>query len=204
MKAAPPFDLTTAASQSLAISNRITIYLLDNLDAQAWRAEPPGGKGRTAAAIFAHIHNVRVMWLKSAAKGSKIPEPLDREKVTVPQARKALAESAAAVEALADAALKSDGRIRGFKPDAAAFIGYLIAHDSHHRGQISQLARQVGFPISQSANFGMWEWGKRWDNPHRDRATRFPHRFQGTGVRGVSGRLSHQRSRAPRTMYSNR
>ena len=79
----------------------------------------------------------------------------------MPQARKGLADSETALEALVGAALKSDGRIRGFKPDAAAFIGYLIAHDAHHRGQITQLARQVGFPISQSAMFGMWEWGKR-------------------------------------------
>ena len=145
--------------RALAINSRITDYLVENLDAQAWRAEPPGGKGRTVAAIVAHIHNVRVMWLKMA-KG-KIPAQLDRLTVTVPQARKALSESHAALEGLIEASLKSDGRIRGFKPDAAAFIGYLMAHDAHHRGQISQLARQVGFPISQSAMFGMWEWGKR-------------------------------------------
>jgi hypothetical protein len=32
------------------------------------------------------MHNVRVMWLTSAAKGSKIPNQLDRAKVTAPQA----------------------------------------------------------------------------------------------------------------------
>jgi hypothetical protein len=35
----------------------------------AWNAEPPGGKGRTIAAIAAHMHNVRHMWLVAAAKG---------------------------------------------------------------------------------------------------------------------------------------
>jgi len=160
-KPSVPFEPVTAMLRALAINNRITDYLVENLDTGAWRAEPPGGKGRTVAAIVAHIHNVRVMWLKSAAKGSKIPAQLDRATVTVPQARKALSESHAALERLLESSLKSDGRIHGFKPDAAAFIGYLIAHDAHHRGQISQLARQVGFPISQSAMFGMWEWGKR-------------------------------------------
>ncbi len=156
---AAPFEPIAAILRALTINNRITDYLVQNLDAKAWRAEPPGGKGRNVAAIVAHIHNVRVMWLK-AAKG-KVPAQLDRLTVTVPQARKGLAESHAALEQLVDAALKSDGRIHGFKPDVAAFIGYLIAHDAHHRGQISQLARQVGCPISQSAMFGMWEWGKR-------------------------------------------
>jgi uncharacterized damage-inducible protein DinB len=39
------------------------------------------------------------------------------------------------------ASLKGDGRIKGCKPDAASFLGYLIAHDAHHRGQISMLDR---------------------------------------------------------------
>lgn len=158
-KTAAPFDPVTAMLRALTINNRITDFLVKNLDARAWRAEPPGGKGRNVAAIVAHIHNVRVMWLK-AAKG-KVPAQLDRATITVAQARKGLVESHVAVEQLVEAALKSDGRIHSFKPDAAAFIGYLIAHDAHHRGQICQLARQVGFPVSQSVMFGMWEWGKR-------------------------------------------
>jgi uncharacterized damage-inducible protein DinB len=43
----------------------------------------------------------------------------------------------------------------------AGFIGYLIAHDAHHRGQIAMLARQLGYPLPQKAMFGMWEWGSR-------------------------------------------
>ena len=45
------------------------------------------------AAIVSHMHNVRVMWLKTAAKDSKIPDQLVKEKVTPSQARKALEES---------------------------------------------------------------------------------------------------------------
>jgi uncharacterized damage-inducible protein DinB len=56
-------------------------------------------------------------------------------------------------------ALASGGRVKGFKPDVLSFLGYLIAHDSHHRGQITMLARQLGNPISQKSMFGMWEWG---------------------------------------------
>jgi uncharacterized damage-inducible protein DinB len=51
--------------------------------------------------------------------------------------------------------------VKGFKPDVAGFVGYLIAHDAHHRGQISMLARQVGHPLSKKTMFGMWEWGSR-------------------------------------------
>jgi uncharacterized damage-inducible protein DinB len=107
------------------------------------------------------MHNVRVMWLKAAAKDRPIPEQLDKSKATVKQAVAALEESREALTAALKIALESDGRVKGFKPDVGAFFGYLIAHDAHHRGQIAQLARQVGHPLPQKAMFGMWEWGTR-------------------------------------------
>ena len=161
-KTAPPaFSLSESLLTAFDTNDRINQYLIENLPAEAWRAEPPAGKGRTIAAIVAHIHNVRVMWLKVSAKGSQIPEQLDRSSVTPAQAAKALDQSRAALRAVLETATKSDGRVKGFRPDAAGFFGYLIAHDAHHRGQISMLARQVGHPLSPKAMFGMWEWGTR-------------------------------------------
>jgi uncharacterized damage-inducible protein DinB len=160
-KKTQPFVLTDALIEAYAINDRINRYLIENLEDEAWIADPPNKKGRTIAAIVAHIHNVRVMWLKSAAKDSKIPAQLDRHTVTRQQAIKSLAESHNAISSLLQASLTGDGRIKGFKPDAAAFLGYLISHDAHHRGQITMLARQIGHPVSQKVMFGMWEWGSR-------------------------------------------
>jgi uncharacterized damage-inducible protein DinB len=157
----PPFPLTQSVLNAFDTNDRINQYLIENLPAPAWRADPPGGKGRTIAAIVAHMHNVRVMWLKAAAKGSQIPEQLDRSSATPSQASKALEQSRAALAAVLKSALESDGRVKGFRPDVAGFLGYLIAHDAHHRGQIAMLARQVGHPLPQKAVFGMWEWGTR-------------------------------------------
>jgi uncharacterized damage-inducible protein DinB len=159
--AAAEFALSQALLTSFDTNDRINHYMIENLPAEAWRAEPSEGKGRTVAAIVAHLHNVRVMWLKAAAKGSKIAEQLDRTTVTPAQATKALEQSRAALSAVLKAALESDGRIKGFRPDVAGFFGYLIAHDAHHRGQICMLARKVGHPLPQKAMFGMWEWGTR-------------------------------------------
>jgi uncharacterized damage-inducible protein DinB len=160
-KSVPEFSLSQALLAAFDTNERINQYLLENLPAEAWRAEPPSGKGRDIAAAVAHMHNVRVMWLKAAAKGSNIPEQIDRSKVTPAQAAKALDQSQEALAAVLKAALGSDGRVKGFRPDVAGFFGYLIAHDAHHRGQICMLARQVGHPLPQKAMFGMWEWGTR-------------------------------------------
>jgi uncharacterized damage-inducible protein DinB len=141
-------------------NNRINQYLIENLPSAAWNAKPPDGKGRTIAAIVAHMHNVRVMWLK-AAKADEIPAQLNRATVTPAQAVSALEASRSALSAVMSRALESNGRVKGFRPDVAGFLGYLIAHDAHHRGQITMLARQLGHPLPTKAMFGMWEWGSR-------------------------------------------
>jgi uncharacterized damage-inducible protein DinB len=102
------------------------------------------------------------MWLKATKGKVKVPVQLDRFTVTPAQAKKALDSSHAALREVLQSSLKGDGRIKGFRPDVAGFFGYLIAHDAHHRGQITtMLARQVGHAIPQKAMFGMWEWGVR-------------------------------------------
>jgi len=152
----PPVALLNAFNTN----NRINHYLIDNLPPAAWKAKPADTKGRTIAAIIAHMHNVRVMWLK-ATKAEEIPTQLDRTTVTPAQALHALESSRHALSVIMNRAMASDGRIKGFRPDVAGFLGYLIAHDAHHRGQITMLARQLGHPLPQKVMFGMWEWGSR-------------------------------------------
>jgi len=153
-------QLPQALLNALDTNSRISRYLIDSLPPEAWTSKLPDGKGRTIAAIVAHMHNVRVMWLK-AAKADDIPDQLDRATVTPAQAGRALESSREALHRLCSRALETDGRIRGFRPDVAGFVGYLVAHDAHHRGQIAMLARQLGHPLPQKAMFAMWEWGRR-------------------------------------------
>jgi uncharacterized damage-inducible protein DinB len=161
--AVPTFvsSLPAALLNAFDTNDRINQYLIENVARAAWKAKPPDGKGRTISAIVAHMHNVRVMWLKVSAKGSEIPPQLDRATVTPAQAVRALEQSRQALSELIGRALHTDGRIKGFRPDVAGFLGYLIAHDAHHRGQIAMLSRQVGHPLPQKITFGVWEWGSR-------------------------------------------
>jgi uncharacterized damage-inducible protein DinB len=168
MRKPPPEDQGTFVQQlpeallnSFNTNDRINHFLIDNIPSPAWTAKAPGGKGRTIPAIVAHMHNVRVMWLKACAKGSQIPNQLDRATLSATQALHGLEQSRHALSVVISGALTGDGRIKGFRPDVAGFLGYLIAHDAHHRGQITMLARQAGHPLPPKAMFGMWEWGSR-------------------------------------------
>jgi uncharacterized damage-inducible protein DinB len=156
-------DLKRSLLETFAINQKANELLLANVAEEVWQAPTPTGKGRNIAAIASHIHNVRLMWLSAADKTGKIPAKLDDEKASREDASEALRKSAAAITKLLEAGLADPaGKVPNFRPDVVVFIGYLIAHDAHHRGQIAMLARQLGHPIPAKAGFGLWEWGTLW------------------------------------------
>jgi uncharacterized damage-inducible protein DinB len=155
-------DLEKQIVDTWNINNRINLYLLEAIPPDALN-DLSASKGRTVAQQVAHLHNVRLMWLKSAAP--ELMQGLDKiEKETAADKKllaRSLKESGKAMEALLKKSLETDGRIKGFKPHITAFLGYVIAHESHHRGQIALSLKQSGHAIEKKIGFGMWEWGVR-------------------------------------------
>ena len=72
-----------------------------------------------------------------------------------------LAASGRAIGELLRRAFAGGGKIKGFKPHAVAFMGYLISHESHHRGQAGWALKFSGHPLDQKTAYGLWEWGVR-------------------------------------------
>jgi uncharacterized damage-inducible protein DinB len=144
------------------IHDRINTYLLAAVPSAALAVSAPTG-GRSVAQILAHLHNVRLMWLKAAGVALAADvEKLDPEgKLTAAVLAKALASSERAIEALVESSLATGGRIKSFKPHVHAFVGYLIAHESHHRGQIAIALKANGTPLDKKTAYGLWEWGVR-------------------------------------------
>jgi uncharacterized damage-inducible protein DinB len=156
-------DFRKSLLESFGVNERANQQLLSNIEDKAWQAPPPTGKGRSIADIAAHIHHVRLMWLSAADKSAKVPAKLEPEKSSREEVKAALKASATAIEKLLENALQDPaGKVPNFRPDVVSFVGYLIAHDSHHRGQITMLARQVGHPLPPKVGFGLWEWGTLW------------------------------------------
>lgn len=143
-------------------NNNVTIYLIEQIPDEIWVEKIPGYKQKTIRMVGAHLHNCRGMWVKAVGPrfGIAPAAPVDRHRVSRADLVEALRESGDTVYRVLEASLASGGAMSGFTPsDVHHFAAYLIAHEGHHRGQITMAARQLGYPLSQNSMAGMWQWG---------------------------------------------
>jgi uncharacterized damage-inducible protein DinB len=157
-----------------------------------WRVAPPGGRGRTIAAIVAHMQGVRRTFARLAGLRPGPPR-LDKERVTPAEAGRALRQSTDDLAGLFETALAAGrARVKGMPRRAVDMLTYPVKgapryraslaldwsgqrrfaalraagpscgpaactefafgshngprqHNAHHRGQISLIARALGY-----------------------------------------------------------
>jgi len=155
-------DPAAVLLRAYSSSARINQYLVEQLDPAVWRARPDGTeKVRTIAELVAHLHNCGLRYLERTDPDAAVPAELDRARVTPAHAARALGAKRKIVLRVVGAAIAEGRRIVGFPHDAPSYLLYYMAHDSHHRGQIVMLARQLGHPVSRQTMSGMWQWSAR-------------------------------------------
>lgn len=153
-----PLEVEQELLEAFERSGRVTEYLVSRLPSKLWRAEPPAGRGRTIAAIVAHMQGVRRTF---ARMGGARPGPpsLDRRSVTPVEARRALRQSTDELLRQFDAAFRfRHARVKGMPRRAVDMLTYLVQHDAHHRGQIVMLARDLGHAFTGEDTMRMWGW----------------------------------------------
>jgi uncharacterized damage-inducible protein DinB len=182
-------DLRDVLLETYAVNDVMNQLLLEHLDPRAWRAQLPTAKSlglinkdskargsnrgvRTIAAIFVHMHNCRLRWLKRSAPHLKRPAPLDPYRCTQKQAAAAHKKSAAQCLRMLTDALSDNPNRRVTKfwrdswfrvwPAGAAMWAYMYSHEAHHRGQILLLAHQLGYRVPTYASYRMWHWDWLW------------------------------------------
>ena len=146
-------------ADTFLLNNRVNLRLLDALTGEQL-AHVPTPRARSIADQFAHLHNVRVMWLEVVAPAAaKALQKIDKGAGTKVGLRTALEASAEALAAVIAEAEQS-GKMRGYKRGATAFCGYVLAHEGHHRGQIIVHLKHAKMPVDKSVGYGIWEWEK--------------------------------------------
>jgi uncharacterized damage-inducible protein DinB len=166
-----PPDLTATILAAWKTSNRVTLFLFEHLPPGLWAADVPGTSRRTIRMIAGHIHNARCMWIKTlgAPHGLPVPASVDRRRVGARQLLPALRRSGTGITRLLELGIQHGGTIpatrayvwRNLPLDVAHVLGYFIAHEGHHRGQITLAARALGHRLPREVTGGLWQWSQR-------------------------------------------
>ena len=161
-------DLCESMLGAWRTSNRATVFLIEHLPTDLWRARVPGEPQRGVRTIAAHLHNARCRWIKTLGRehGIRTPARVDRLRVTPRQLSAALRRSSASMEQLFRLGLSSGGSVppsqgyvwRNVSLDMGHILTYFVAHEAHHRGQIVMIARQTGHRLPNRVTASLWWW----------------------------------------------
>jgi uncharacterized damage-inducible protein DinB len=154
-----PLEVEREIVEAFERCGRATEYLVSVVPDTIWQASPPTGRGRTIAAIVAHMQSVRRTFARMGGASSR--PALDRRSVTRAQAERALRQSTADLASLfASGIAEGRARVKGQPRRLIDMLTYLMMHDAHHRGQIFTLARDLGHEFKGEDMTRVWGWSK--------------------------------------------
>jgi len=146
-------------------NNRSTTYLIERYPADVWSMKVPAVPRLTPGMIAAHIHNARCRWVKAlgAPHGVGVPALVDLRQVRPRDLLTALSRSSDGMIRLVRLGVAHGGRLppaawQNFPTDLYHFLGYFVAHEAHHRGQLCLVARQLGRRLPKQVMGGLWQW----------------------------------------------
>jgi len=144
------------------IHHQMNVLLIDNITDAGMQKSLSTRGGRTIYQQWVHVHNVRLQWLEICA-----PDIFRKYKVLGKEGAvdkkkllQVLEESAKGISELLERGWDNNGKLKGFKKGVIPFLGYLISHESHHRGNIMLTLKQAGEKIPDAVKWGIWEWNR--------------------------------------------
>ncbi len=155
-------ELADELVEAWRVHDRINLFLLERISDEGLACSSgPRGGGRVWKQ-FAHLHTIRAYKLESWHK----PLSLDLRKyagedvVTREELAAAFTQSGEAVERFIRLAAAGETKKRGFQRGLAVSVGYLVSHESHHRGNILLTLKLCGHRLPQNEGYAIWDWDR--------------------------------------------
>ena len=143
-------------------NNRINLFLIDAISDEGMKCTLSTRGGRNVVRQICHLHNNRIYLLENRARdlARGLSKFATKEEPRKRRLKESLEASSERIETFFADAAAGRPRRRTFKKGVIAHLGYLIAHESHHRGNILLTLKQCGHNLDQATRYAIWNWEK--------------------------------------------
>ncbi len=152
-------DLEIQIIETWQINHRVNLMLLDALTDESLHFSLSPRGGGSIGHQLAHIYNVRYWHIekidKSLIKDSKTIRAEDEK--TIDLLRELNEISVEWINKILENAINGK-KIKGTKRGIITYLGYFIAHEAHHRGNILLTLKLSGFKLPDKLKYSIWDW----------------------------------------------
>ena len=137
------------------IHSRINLDILETIDDADLGLKTPHYE-TTIGGQFAHIHRVRILWLRrEEGMDEGLAEIEVAREIDKNHLKESLEASATRVEKMLAKGIAAGNDFAHFQPHIGAFVGYLLAHESMHHGEIGMILGTIGKELPLEV---VWDW----------------------------------------------
>jgi len=145
--------------------NNINLLLIKSIPVKGFNAVPLASKGRTVAEQLIHMNKVRLGWIHYHKTGKRLnSQTITKIESNRTAITKAFKQSGKEMEEFLLELLNGKAKLRAFKNNPFRWMGYIISHESHHRGSILLALKQNDMRLPEkTALQGLWMtwmWGE--------------------------------------------